>query len=137
MSESPEYLKARGRELWAAMSDGVQLSGDERILLHEACRLTDRLDKLDAILNGKDRSWLTLDLELLREPGEPIVLVVDKCLGEARQQAVALNQLVKGLRDARTERLKSVPVETPDSKADTLAEKMHDELAARRVTNAS
>jgi len=87
-------LRARGRRLWDEMS-GDSLSGARRVLLEEACRLVDRLDRLDAILNGRDRAWLTLEVA---DDGTEITVVVDKVLSEARQQQLALKQLAAELR---------------------------------------
>lgn len=73
---------------------GETLAGTRRAVLEEACRLVDRLDRLDAILNGRDRAWLALELD---DAGE-VTLVVDKLLSEARQQQLALKQLAAELR---------------------------------------
>ncbi|MGW3808844.1 hypothetical protein [Micromonospora sp. NPDC005113] len=83
----------RGRRLWDE-EGGDELAGARRVVLEEACRLVDRLDRLDAIVNGRDRAWLTLELD---DAGE-ITVVVDKLLSESRQQQLALKQLAGELR---------------------------------------
>jgi ribosome recycling factor len=67
------------------------------VLIEEACRLVDRLDRLDAIVNGAERSWLKLEYA---DDGVEVTVVVDKVLTEARQQQIALKQIVAELRQA-------------------------------------
>ncbi|MEU5549216.1 hypothetical protein ABZ738_05555 [Micromonospora sp. NPDC047793] len=88
-------LRSRGRRLWED-EGGDTLTGANRVVLEEACRLVDRLDRLDAILNGRDRSWLSLEMG---DDGE-VQVVVDKVLSESRQQQLALKQLAAELRAA-------------------------------------
>lgn len=86
-------LGPRGRRLWED-EGGDGLTGIRRNVLEEACRLVDRLDRLDAIVNGRDRSWLTLELD---DDGQ-VTVVVDKLLSESRQQQLALKQLAGEIR---------------------------------------
>ena len=51
-----EQLGPRGRRLWADMS-GLQLGPAHRVLLQEACRTADRLDRLDRMLDNRD-DWI-------------------------------------------------------------------------------
>lgn len=79
-----------------------QLVGDDDpvevvALVEEICRTADRLDRLDAIVNGRDRAWLTLEVD---DVGE-VTVVVDKVLGEARQQQMAFKGLLAELRAMR------------------------------------
>lgn len=91
--DAPEGLETRGRRLWAAVLELHDLGPAEVVLLEEACRLTDRLDRLDRVLIGK--------AEMLRavtnDEGD-VRLVVDSALSEARQQANVLKQLLTSLR---------------------------------------
>lgn len=89
----PRRLGPRGRRLWEE-EGGDGLTGTRRMVLEEACRLVDRLDRLDAILSGRDRAWLSLELA---DDGT-VEVVVDKVLGEARQHQLALKQLAAELR---------------------------------------
>lgn len=109
------WFRAGGRRLWDEMS-GDGLSGSRRVLLEQACRIVDRLDRLEAILNGRDRSWLTLEIG---DDGE-LTLSVDKLLGESRQQAIALKQILAELRQG------------DDAKPETGGGVL-DQLAARRA----
>jgi hypothetical protein len=77
------------------MTKDGRLPALQAVLLLEACRIADRLDKLDAQLRGED--WLRF---LVDEAGTAVSVVVDKPLAEARQQATALKQIVAELRTA-------------------------------------
>ncbi len=79
----------------------------EVVLIEEACRLADRLDKLDAILGGRDKAWITVQLP---DDGAVAEVVVDKALSEARQQQIALKQLLAELRAAKAAAAPAKPV---------------------------
>ena len=86
-------LGARGARLWAAyvdLVDGVR----GLVLLEEAARTADRLDKLDEILRGDVEVWAKLVHDLRTEDYE---LRIDSALVEARQQASVLRQLIGSL----------------------------------------
>ncbi|AEA27912.1 hypothetical protein Psed_5785 [Pseudonocardia dioxanivorans CB1190] len=85
----------RGRELWEAMDRGAGLSPLHRVLLEEACRMADRLDRLHGALDDK-RTWLRFDVD---EGGE-VVVVVDGLLAELRQQTTAMRGVAAELRAA-------------------------------------
>jgi hypothetical protein len=90
-------LRARGQRMWD------QLVGDDDpievvVLVEEICRLADRLDRLDAIVNGRDRAWLTLEVP---DDGTAMTVVVDKVLTEARQQQTTFKTLLAELRAMR------------------------------------
>lgn len=78
------------RELWDELSPLLGIA--HRVVLLEACRLADRLDRLDAIVDGNDE-WLRISTD---EGGE-IVVAVDAALAEARQGATALRGMVADL----------------------------------------
>ncbi len=69
------------------------------VLLLEACRCVDRLDKLNAQLTGTDREWLRVDPDF-DDPSVEVVVVVDKALAEVRQQETALKGLIGEIRQA-------------------------------------
>lgn len=89
----------RGRRLWDDMG-GDALTGGRRVLLEEACRIADRLDRLDAILAGSSEDWLSF-VETKGMPDRQEI-VIDKPLAEARQQATALKQLIAELRQGES-----------------------------------
>jgi len=91
-------LAAAGRNLWSLMTAGAMLGPMQKVLLLEACRIVDRLDKLDDQLTGTDREWLSL--EPLDEHGATVIVVVDRALSEARQQASVLKGLLSEIRQA-------------------------------------
>lgn len=111
-------LGIRGQRLWADMG-GDKLVGGRRVLLEEACRIADRLDELDRLLSGDAEDWLGI----VEDKGNPDrqILVIDKPLAEARQQATALKQIVAELRQGSA-------VAEPEQGGDIL-----DQLAARRA----
>ncbi len=92
---APTGLQQRGQAIWASYkADGLPASLSA--LVEETARTADRLDKLDALLAGRRDDWASIVLD---EMGE-VTLVVDKLLGEARQQQMAFKQLLMELRQA-------------------------------------
>lgn len=90
---SGPVLGMKGRRLWSAyelLVDGVR----GLVLLEEACRISDRLDKLDLLLRGDVDTWATLVHDVRTENYE---LKIDAALIEARQQASVLRQLMAAL----------------------------------------
>lgn len=84
-----EALGRTGKQLLEDLS----LDGDSfgiGVLILEACRIADRLEKLDSLLSGDENTWLTL------ENGRDGVLEVrvDGALQESRQQTTVLRQLL-------------------------------------------
>lgn len=90
----PKGLSPRGRALWTAMHQGRTPGPTETVLLVEACRLVDRLDRLDLVLRGSPFVTLRTD----EDDEERLVLVVDSAASEARMTAGALKQIVAELR---------------------------------------
>lgn len=95
LSESGEIpaLGPRGDRLWSSLRASV-VGEQGLVLLEEACRTADRLDKLDALLRGDADVWCRLTHDLRTESYE---LRIDSALIEARQQANTLRQLIAGL----------------------------------------
>lgn len=85
----------RAQRLWSDM-DGENLEPPQRLLLEEICRIADRLDRLDAQIDGRE-SWLTLVQD---DQSNEVIVTVDNLLAEARQHATALRGLVSELRSA-------------------------------------
>lgn len=83
-----------GQELWTAMV-GLGLPPGHRVLLNEACRIVDRLDRLDSALERK-KTWLRFETA----DGGELVIIVDNVLAEARQQASTLKALIAEIRTA-------------------------------------
>lgn len=94
-------LQERGQRLYDAYSGRVDDAG--LVVLEEAARIADRLDELDSVIAGKgvlNLMSFRLDLDLEDESGDRNINVrveFSNVLGEARQQALALRQLVASL----------------------------------------
>lgn len=96
-AQRPSDVPSRGETLWQEMR-GESLGALERTLLQEACRIADRLDKLDRALQGRAVNWLKLVAD--SEDPDRLIVVIDRPLGEARQHALALKQILADLRAA-------------------------------------
>jgi hypothetical protein len=77
------------------MSALASFNPAELVMLEEACRIADRLDRMDALLRGEVDSWLLLRVN---EDGDQVTVVVSNVLSEARQQATVMKQLIAALR---------------------------------------
>jgi hypothetical protein len=84
---APSDLGPRGAALWASIADEFELAQHERELLHEACRVADRLDALDALVRAEGVTIST-----------PQGARAHPALVEARQQGIVLSRLVVSLR---------------------------------------
>lgn len=98
--EPPKGLAARGRRLWREISEAHELDPTQRVLLEEACRCADRLDKLEEKLSGREDAWAHLlsRMDLSGEDERVIELRIDGALSEARQQQNVFKQLLASLR---------------------------------------
>lgn len=85
-----------GTALWEAVTqahsglDQVQL-----VQLTEACRMKDRLDKLDGLLRGDASVWVSIEDST---GGKPSVLVVNAALDKANATANTMKQLLAAMR---------------------------------------
>ncbi|MFI9526335.1 hypothetical protein [Micromonospora rosaria] len=110
---APSGLRDRGARLWAAtVAETPGMTVRDLVLLEEACRTADRLDRLDAILNGRDAVWVRL--RQARGDG-PVTLVVDQVLTESRQQQAALARMLQQL--GRGRRAVPPPTGRPEGSA--------------------
>lgn len=89
-SLSPPDLADRGAGLWLEVTKAGQLDAAGRVLLHEACRVTDRLEQLARILAGDADVWARIETER----GGDLVLAIDDAMTEARQQQTTLRLLL-------------------------------------------
>ncbi|BAH52279.1 hypothetical protein [Rhodococcus opacus] len=90
----PAGLLARGKAMWQALTDTYELDAATAVLAAEACRIADRLERMNGILRGRSKEWITFEA---KEDGSGIDVIVDNALSEARQQQLALNQILKTL----------------------------------------
>lgn len=88
---------ARGQRLWDSLTTDRDADAAWLVMAEEACRIADRLDRLEALIAGDDREWARIDFTV-RGDRKEIRLVFDDALAEARQQANALRQLMTSLR---------------------------------------
>lgn len=130
---TPAGLRERGRQLWAELSEG-KFGPAHLVLLEEACRLADHLDRLHAQLEGED--WLRF---LVDEAGTEVTVKVDGVLVEARQHAVALKGLVAELRQANRSGItsKPKPASEPQKAGGNVRDLTSRVDAARRASSAS
>ncbi|MEU0797163.1 hypothetical protein ABZ342_44475 [Amycolatopsis sp. NPDC005961] len=114
-------LGPRGAELWAAVCAGWTPSALHSELLLEACRIVDRLDKLDRQLRGED--WLHFRARA-EDEGE-VHVYIDKALAEAREQEQTLRALI-------VELAKVADLQPSEKKGGGVLAGLADELAAKR-----
>lgn len=81
--EVPDDLKTAGNDLWCGVSAGRTLNAANMVLLHNACRIADRLDALSAEIGGRLTSENSLGTE-----------VINPLISEHRQQFAALNTIL-------------------------------------------
>lgn len=118
--EAPDWLKAKGRALWEDVTRAYDLTPAALVLLGEACRTTDRLERMAAALSSRSTLWFEVgDIDQADEAGVPIV--VNGMIGEARQLQNQLRQT-----------LGQLGVVGVESTNDGQAESVLDQLAARR-----
>jgi hypothetical protein len=85
---APAGLAAAGRQLWRSVAGEYDLERHEELLLREACRTADRLDRLaDEAARGP--------VTVTNAKGD---LVAHPAMVEARQQAGTLSRLLASLR---------------------------------------
>lgn len=128
-------LGDRGKALWAAVCAGWQPTPLHRELLLEACRVVDRLDRLDRQLRGEDwlRFWRRGDIQDEENRDDPLEIHVflDKALSEAREQENALRQLITELAKVVNQQAQ------PEKKGGGVLAGLADELAAKRRANSA
>lgn len=92
----PNFLKTAGRDLWDEVTAEYSLNPASRVVLAEACRMTDRLDRFAAALSSKKTFWFELgDAENALEDGVPVV--VNNMIGEARQMTAGIRQALNSI----------------------------------------
>lgn len=93
--KSPVGLGPGGLKLWRAIHGANDLDELQIVQLTEACRLKDRLDKLDQLLRGDIDTWARLTHRLRTEDYE---LKIDDAAKLANAMANQMKQLLAALR---------------------------------------
>lgn len=83
-----------GQRLWDAITAAHELDAQQVVQLTEACRMKDRLDKLDELLRGDVGAWATIE----DFDGHPSVLVISSALDKANTTANVMKQLLAAMR---------------------------------------
>jgi hypothetical protein len=122
-TKAPANLGTRGRALWRDVLAERDLDPAGRALLHEACRMADRLEQLDQILRGDIATWAVIADDYAGGKRTTKV-VLDDALGEARQQAATFRQLLATLKLGT-----AVERQTERGSLDQLAARRADRLA--------
>jgi hypothetical protein len=131
----PEPQSSRGRALWDEMAD--KLPGAlHRDLLTEACRLADRLDRMDGLLRGDRAAWAVLRIGERFNDDDlyEVTVIISSVVQEARQHAMALRSIVSELRMAMREAARTAKPAAEDEPGDAIDGLLGemDELALRR-----
>ena len=94
---APAYLKKEGRALWESVNRDYVLSPAALVLLGEACRISDRLERMAAALASQSTLWFELGdaADGAEELGVPIV--VNGMIGESRQLLSTLRQTLSSM----------------------------------------
>lgn len=133
---APEGLGPRGRSMWAQMTENRKSDAAWLMLLHEACRMLDRMDKMDRLLSGDIESWARIELPDL--DGKPCILIFDDALAESRQYANTFRQILVtlkvGMSEAGAEKKEGDPL---DEFTRLRAERKEQREALRRHTRAA
>jgi hypothetical protein len=123
----------RGQRLHADLLALCTTPG-QKVLAEEAGRIADRLDRIDAFLQGK-KDWLRIRT-IVSEFGDDVRIKIslDGALAEARQQQVALKALISELRLSTAPSKPAVSTPTSNAKAGAGANvtDLAAKLAARR-----
>ncbi|WP_169840382.1 hypothetical protein [Corynebacterium sphenisci] len=122
---APAYLKARGQALWDSITADYSLTPAALVLLGEACRTADRLERMAGALASGKQMWFELGEEDPDTGGIPIV--VNGLLGEARQ---AQGQLRQTLGQLGVVSVEATGADEPASVLDQLQAKRAARLAA-------
>lgn len=92
---APSGLGPGGRSLWKGIADEHELDPVQVAQLTEACRMKDRLDKLNDLLRGDVATWAEVELD---RGGEPVSLRIDGAAKLANETANGMKQLLAALR---------------------------------------
>lgn len=101
----PIGLESRGQELWDAAVAASEFDAAGLVLLGEACRTADIIERLSAALKSSSQEWVRLseEAEMLADGSAKVMIVVNPLLGEVRQQRIALRTMLAHLKLGKVE----------------------------------
>lgn len=85
--KAPAGLGSRGRRFWRRVTEEVEFTDSETVILEETCRVLDRLELLNGDIAERG----------VTVPGSAGQTVLNPSLQEARQQEVVLHRLLAAL----------------------------------------
>lgn len=92
---APSGLESGGLALWDAVTEAHTLDAVQVVQLTEACRLKDRLDKLDLVLRGDVEVWARL---VHRTRTADYELKIDDAFAKSVSGSNQMKQLLASLR---------------------------------------
>lgn len=127
--DRPAFLKRQGRALWDEITSKYDLDAGAKVVLGEACRMRDRLERFSAALSVQETLWFELgEPEELRNGDVQVQVVVNNMVGEARQMQAAVATALGKIGVLKQAEAKS----SGPSVEDQLAEQRRKRLAAAR-----
>lgn len=92
-----------GRSLWDAITTDHDLDASQLVQLTEACRMKDRLDEMDSVIQGKGvLNLMRFRVEsldgMVEDPNATITVKFDAVIERANATANAMKQLIAALR---------------------------------------
>lgn len=121
----PAFLQSAGRKLWDDVMKEFELSPSARVVLAEACRMTDRCEKMSAVLANKGTFWFEVDGLDQVDDGVPVI--VNNMISESRQLTGAIRQALSSIGV-----LKPATPKSAGSVMDQLRKKREERLARAR-----
>ena len=87
----PAFLRDAGRKMWDELHGQYAFDPASEVLLTEACRLKDRLERFAAALSSSKTLWFELgDVEETMDGERQVAVVINSMVSEARQTQAAL-----------------------------------------------
>ena len=107
-----DRLNERGRQLFDDLhEDAKKYDPLIEVMIVEACRIADRLERLDRIIEGATTEWIHFRDE---RGGDGVVVYVDNLLGEARNQATTVKGLISEITKGTTKEQPDEPAKPAD-----------------------
>lgn len=96
----PSNLEARGAALWKALMPADSFDAKRAVLAAEACRMADRLDKLDLLIRGDVDTWC----RITEDRSGDLEVSLNSAATEARQLTNVFRQLMGQLAEGSSEK---------------------------------